>query len=113
MSESTQQQIRELKERVGSLERHTANIEQYFAYYAVSGAPFGALLFSTERNDKAVQDVGFDEEIENALHRNNVFNVSQILNLGKRWLDNAPDIGPTKADEIKLHLARLGARLPD
>lgn len=104
---------RELLERIGLLERQLANVLQFLTYNPISSEAFGVLMFSNERNDKRVQDVGFSEDIEDALHRQNIFKVSQILNLGRRWLNKMPGIGYTKAEQIKQHLADIGALLPD
>lgn len=113
MSAQTDQQLRFLTEKLGRLQRRTEHLERELELRTESHHQINPLPYSKEENDANVQDVGFSEDIENALHRNNVFMISEILDLGKRWLDNAPGIGAGRAEEIKIHLAGMGVALPD
>lgn len=113
MSALTDQQLRFLTEKLGRLQRRTEHLERELVLRTESHHQINPLPYSEEKNDANVQDVGFSEDIENALHRNNVFKISEILDLGKRWLIHAPGICYTGAEEIKIHLADMGIALPD
>lgn len=113
MDTQTYQQLLFLTKKLGRLQRRTEHLERELVLRTESHHQINPLPYSEEKNDANVQDVGFSEDIENALHRNNVFKISEILDLGKRWLVHTPGICYTGAEEIKIHLDHIGVALPD
>lgn len=106
--------LRQLVEQIGQLKREVTHLGRELMSRTESHCQLRVLPYSSHDNDVEVQHAGFNKEIQDALRQNNVLMVSQVLNLGTRWLDNAPRIGPAMTEKIKAHLFdNMGVGLPD
>jgi len=93
---------------LGLHKRHVVHLEEMLG---IPHTEWKELPYSHEGNDSKIQDIGFDEDIETALHLASIFTVSQILNYGRKWLDK--EIGWTRTERLKVHLLDMGVLLPD
>lgn len=104
---------RRLLERIGKLERQLTHLERELLQRTESHCQLRILPYSNPENDVRIQNAGFSQKIEDVLRRNDVFMVSQLLNLGKQWLSLSGIDSVTK-DEIEAHLANnMGVPLQD
>lgn len=106
-------QLRQLIEQFGGLKRYVAHLEGELTARTEQHCQLAELPYSNEENDKRIEDIGLSDETVRVLRKNDVFKVSQILNLGSFWITATREINFLEINEIRMCLADLGIALPD